>query len=183
MAYVFKPKYTIPIPANAERIEIKGRACVRWKSRGRTVVGEVCERNPERCRVESGKWWVVAVDQHGQEHKRPGFRDRKSEGCTTERDFLQGFASAGEYTLESRLLQWPQGSPMPARLSPRLSSLVVGLASLAGAAVFAWLLAAGWCDSGALLRAVTVAEYGLPCAVAAALGVAGLVGAVTGRSR
>src|SRR5262245_12000336 len=56
--HVFKQQYSRTIPENAERLVHDGRPAVRWKGRDkRWVVGYLIEGKPDRCLVESKKWY------------------------------------------------------------------------------------------------------------------------------
>ena len=78
MAHVHKQTFTKPIPKGAERVTIKGRACVRW--RGRTKdwqIGELIPDKPGRCRIESAKWYITYFDPTANDTRTvPGYMDR-----------------------------------------------------------------------------------------------------------
>lgn len=77
MAHVFKPVYTKPIPAHAERVRHKDGPAVRWKGRGgKWVVALVCADKPTRCRVEAATWYVEYTDHDGRVRKKKGFADK-----------------------------------------------------------------------------------------------------------
>lgn len=97
MPHVYKPVYTRPIPAGAERCTHKKKPAVRWKGRGgRVMIGVICEGNPGRCRVESAVWHIVYTDHAGREADEPGYADRAAtEALLAERVRTAARVSAG----------------------------------------------------------------------------------------
>ncbi|VTS01768.1 integrase-recombinase protein : Site-specific recombinase XerD OS=Singulisphaera acidiphila (strain ATCC BAA-1392 / DSM 18658 / VKM B-2454 / MOB10) GN=Sinac_4560 PE=4 SV=1: Phage_integrase [Gemmata massiliana] len=78
MAHVHKQTFTKAIPTGAERVTIKGRACVRWRGRTKNwQVGELIPDKPGRCRIESSKWYVTYFDPSVNDTRTvPGYADR-----------------------------------------------------------------------------------------------------------
>jgi integrase len=56
MGTVFKQTTTKSVPAGAERVTVKGRACARWEGRGRTVTAPL-SADGTRIVIESAKWY------------------------------------------------------------------------------------------------------------------------------
>ncbi len=71
MAHIFQPKYTKPIPPNADVITVKGRRYVSWRAArgGRLIRWPVCDDDPTRYAATSKAWWVRWTDADGAEHQ------------------------------------------------------------------------------------------------------------------
>lgn len=77
MAYIFKPRYTRPIPASTTACTHRKRPAVRWVGRGgRVQTALVCETDPSRCLVESATWHISYSGPHGEPLRAKGFADR-----------------------------------------------------------------------------------------------------------
>jgi integrase/recombinase XerD len=77
VAHVFKPVYTKPIPAGAERVKHRDGPAVRWKGRGgKWVTALVCADNPARCCVEAARWYVEYADHDGRPQRKKGYTDK-----------------------------------------------------------------------------------------------------------
>jgi hypothetical protein len=80
VATIFKPKYTKPIPADAEIITRDGKPHARFKNpRGKTVTLPLTE-DGTKVLIENRKWYIEYRDGNGKLHRVPGFSDRKDNG-------------------------------------------------------------------------------------------------------
>jgi hypothetical protein len=76
MADLFKPTYTILLPADASIVTKKGQRFARFRQRGGRVVLAPLSEDGTRCTVESPKWYGKYRDADGIERKQPLYTDR-----------------------------------------------------------------------------------------------------------
>src|SRR5262245_47569651 len=114
MAHVHKAVYTIAIPPSTERCSYRKRLAVRWKGRKRQwVYGLVCKDNPNRCRVESAKWYITYLDENDEEQTVPGYEDK----AATESRMAELVRTAAR--IQAKLLP-PEAAVEPAAMSELL---------------------------------------------------------------
>jgi len=79
MARVYKPTFTIPIPADAELFERDGERFARLRRNGRMVTAPVTKRGPhagQRVTVEARCYAIEYTDAAGHVRRAKGFRDK-----------------------------------------------------------------------------------------------------------
>ncbi len=77
MAHLFRPKYTKPVPKNAEIVTRKGVRYATWNARGGRIVSWPLTEDGTRYIAESSKWYVRYTDHTGAEHEVPVSSDRR----------------------------------------------------------------------------------------------------------
>lgn len=76
MASIFRPTYSLPIPADAEHFTIKGECHARWVGKNGNKLSGPVTKNKKSILVESKTYYVRYRDQNGREKKIKGYEDK-----------------------------------------------------------------------------------------------------------
>ena len=77
MGSLLRPTFTAPVPANAERVRVKGRPCVRFLSRGKAKTLPL-SKDGTRVVKQAAKWYGQYVDADGTVRRKPLARDKEA---------------------------------------------------------------------------------------------------------
>jgi integrase len=81
VARIFKPTYTIPIPADAEFVTHNDRPHARLRRKGKIILAPVTKQGAhagKRVTVETAYWAIEYIDASGKPKRVKGFTDRRA---------------------------------------------------------------------------------------------------------